>query len=486
MSTSTAFGRRCWIVRRARRRDHGNHGVARARRRRLGSTDGRHARPASGRRRHRDRRARRRVRAVRRRRPCCPPAGHPIGGRSEPAPVAQRREPPPRRVGDRVVVPDRCQSSGDPARLDRRHARLPLARQVDRHHRRVEPPQVGGGDRTGAFRRQWTARPPRFELRQPVLGRCRAGRAHDERCRSSQGRPDRSRLLRLLLPTRPDGQNPARLDRGDHARTGGGDPAAPARRRAARRAGLDVRTAAHVHDGDHTGRVGARCHERHVGGAGRDLRRHAGLRRGRPPLRSGTSRHACRVARPRSAARSDRAECPMDAAPVQDRRALRPRPDPGRDVRPALRSDPRRARRRAVRRRRVRRHRRRSWSHRIDRLAPSGTPRRRADDGGRHRRTRRVGVRESGADLDPRNAAPSHSRGDRVALPAADRRARDTPRDRLRARSAGEWLVDRARQSRQPRPRDGRSGRRRSTRTVRTACRRAGQRKSTATAPSPT
>ena len=73
-------------------------------------------------------------------------------------------------------------------------------------------------------------------------------------------------------------------------------PAATAGRRAARRAGLDVRAAAHVHDGDHPRRVGARRHERHVGGAGRHLRRHVGLRRGRSSLGSGTRRHACGVA----------------------------------------------------------------------------------------------------------------------------------------------------------------------------------------------
>ena len=68
-------------------------------------------------------------------------AGDPIGGRSEPASVAPRRQPPPRQVGDRLVVADRCQPMRHPARLDGRHARLPLARQVDRRDRRVEPPQ---------------------------------------------------------------------------------------------------------------------------------------------------------------------------------------------------------------------------------------------------------------------------------------------------------------------------------------------------------
>ena len=405
-------------------------------------------------RRHRDRRARCRVRSVRRRCPSGPAAGHSIGRRPEPASLAARRQPSPRRVGDRVVVSDRCQPSRDPARLDPRHARLPLARQIDRRDRRVEPPQVRSGDRIRPFRRKWAARPPGFELRQPVLGRRGEGRAHDEWCRTSQGRSDRRRLLRLLRAARPDDQDPARVDRGDHTRTGGGHPAAAAAGRAARRAGLDVRAVAHVHDGDHPGRVGARRDERHVGGAGRHLRRHVGLRRGRSPLRSGTCRHAGRVARPRPPARPDRAHVPIDAAAVQDRRALRPRPDPGCDVRPAQWPDPRRARRRSVRCGRVGRHRCRGRSHRVDRVAPAGTSRRRVDEGGGRRRTDRVGVGESRVDLDPRYGSPSHPRRDRVALSRAHRRARDTSRDRLRAGSAGEWLLDRARQSREPRPHD--------------------------------
>ena len=56
----------------------------------------------------------------------------------------------------------------------RRHAGVPLGRQVDRRGRRLQPPQVGAGDRAGALRRQRAAGPPRFELRQPVLRRRRA------------------------------------------------------------------------------------------------------------------------------------------------------------------------------------------------------------------------------------------------------------------------------------------------------------------------
>ena len=211
------------------------------------------------------------------------------------------------------------------------------------------------GDRTCPLRWQRAARSPRFELRQPVLRRCRAGGAHDERCRPAQGGSDRSRLLRLLLAARPGHQDDAGRHRGGHARTGGRGPAAAAGRRAARRAGMDVRAVAHLHDGDHPRCVGARRDERHVRGAGRHLRRSVGLRRGRPPLRAGTCRHPGGVARPRPPARPDRADGALDAAPVQDRRALRPWPDPGGDVPAAHRSDPRRARGRAVRRGCIRR-----------------------------------------------------------------------------------------------------------------------------------
>ena len=211
-----------------------------------------------------------------------------------------------------------------------------------------------------------------------------AGRADHERCRPAQGGPDRSRLLRLLLAARPGHQDDAGRHRGDHARTGGGGPAAAARRRAACRAGLDVRAVAHLHHGDHPRRVGARRDERHVRGTGSHLRRSVGLRRGRSPLRTGTCRHPCGVARPRPSARPDRADGAMDAAPVQDRRALRPRPDAGGDVPAAHRPDPRRARRRAVRRGGVRRRRRRGGAHRIDRLAPPRSSPRRIDrHGGR-------------------------------------------------------------------------------------------------------
>ena len=71
---------------------------------------------------------------------------------------------------------------------------------------------------------------------------------------------------------------------------------------------LDVRPAAGVHDGRQPRRVGAGRPQRHVRGAGGDLRRPARLRRGLPPLRTRARRHARRAARPRPPDRSHRAD----------------------------------------------------------------------------------------------------------------------------------------------------------------------------------
>ena len=334
--------------------------------------------------RQRHRRARRRVHPARRCRPRRAPAGAALRRRAQPASLDPRRQPRPRRVGDRVVVADRRQPVRDPARLDRRHAGLPLGRQVDRRGDRVQPSEVRGGDRAGPLRRQRPARPQRLELRQPVLRRRRAGRADDERRRPAQGGPHRRRLLRLLLAARPGDEDDDRGDRRDRTRAAGGEPATAPGCRASRRARLGVRPAAHVHHGHHPRRVGAGRHQRHVRGAGHDLRRHARLRRGRPPLRARTGRRAGRAARPRPPGRPHRAHRDVDAAAVQDRRAVRPRPDAGRDLRAAHRPDAGRARRRAVRRGGLGRQRCRGGPHRVDGVAAPRPPPRGVDRGGGH------------------------------------------------------------------------------------------------------
>ena len=132
-----------------------------------------------------------------------------------------RRHPPAHRVGDRLVVADRRQPVRDPARVDGRHAGVPVGRQGHRRRRRVQPPQVGPGDRAGPLRRQRTARPQRLELRQPLLRRRRAGGADDERRRPPQGGTPRRRLLRLLLPAAASGQDADRRARRDRPRAPG-------------------------------------------------------------------------------------------------------------------------------------------------------------------------------------------------------------------------------------------------------------------------
>ena len=91
----------------------------------------------------------------------------------------------------------------------------------------------------------------------------------------------------------------------------------------------------------------------HDEGPARDLRHVLELRRGRAPLRPRAGRHARGAAQARPAVRPDRARAPLRAAPVRDRRPLRPRPDAGRDVQAAQRLRPRRARRALARSRRA-------------------------------------------------------------------------------------------------------------------------------------
>ena len=108
---------------------------------------------------------------------------------------------------------------------------MPAFRWVDKADgdgRRVQPARVGGGDRARPLRRQRPARPPRLELRQPVLRRRRAGRADDERRRQAQGGPHRRRLLRLLLAAAAGDADADRRRRRGRPRAAGRPAAAPA------------------------------------------------------------------------------------------------------------------------------------------------------------------------------------------------------------------------------------------------------------------
>ena len=208
-----------------------------------------------------------------------------------------------------MVVADRRQPVRDPARLDRRHAGVPLGRQVDR--RRSSCPttrkwaaaiEQAHSDGNGLLAHHGSSYGNLFsgDAERAVLTMSGAGRRKEGRTGagyfgyfSRPGQATRTLLASIVEIGRE------RLAAG---------AAAAARRRAAGRARLGLRAAAHVHDGDHPRRVGAGRDQRHVRGAGGDLRRHARLRRGRPPLRSRTRRRPRRAARPRPPARPHRAD----------------------------------------------------------------------------------------------------------------------------------------------------------------------------------
>ena len=168
-------------------------------------------------------------------------------------------------------------------------------------------------------------------------------------------------------------------------------------------------------------RVGAGRHQRHVRGAGRDLRRPARLRRGRPPLRARTGRRPGRAARPRPPARPHRAHVargrrgPYKIVVLSDHGQTQ-----GATFEQRTGQTLAELVGRAVRRGGVRRRRRRGGQHRVDGLAAPGPPRRRlgrrpvgADVPDRAR------LGQPRADLDPRRAAPA--RPARRSTPATRR-----------------------------------------------------------------
>ena len=83
--------------------------------------------------------------------------------------------------------------------------------------------------------------------------------------------------------------------------------------------------------------------DRHDARAAGRLRDVLQLRRGRAPLGPRARRHAGGAAQARRPVRADRAGAPLRAAAVRDRRPLRPRPDPGRDLQATQRLRARRA-----------------------------------------------------------------------------------------------------------------------------------------------
>ena len=80
--------------------------------------------------------------------------------------------------------------------------------------------------------------------------------------------------------------------------------------------------------------------DRHDGRPARRLRDVLELRRGGPPLGPGAGGHAGGAAQAGRPVRPHREGPPLRAAPVRDRRPVRPRPDPGRDLQAAQRLRP--------------------------------------------------------------------------------------------------------------------------------------------------
>ena len=170
------------------------------------------------------------------------------------------------------------------------------------------------------------------------------------------------------------------------------------------------------------------------------------------------------AAEARPAVRPHRPCAPLRAAPLRDRRALRPRSDPGRDVQAAERLRARRARRALARGRNRQggRRRRRTatrWSGHPRWARRTGRPedaRREALEAGRLRSARRrPRLREPRADLVDGGAPQAYPRGDRGAPPAPDSGAARTRTSAGSVRSSERGPVALG-PSRRPLPHDGR------------------------------
>ena len=245
-------------------------------------------------------------------------------------------------MGDRPFVPDGSVAGGHPARLERRHSRLPLGREGDGDDDGLLGTARLCRDRASP-RRSWTAPRRRREPRQPALGRSRSLHPHGEPDgRGEEGESGlpglpRQRLQRdagLRAPLLGGRPRDLRLEpRQAAGRAAAGSP----RRLLPADAGRDVRLRARP---DRLRRPPG-----HDEGPSRDLRDVLELRRGRASLGPRTVGHARGAAEARPAVRPDRGSPHLRAAAVRARDPLRPRPDAGLDVQAAQRLRARRARR---------------------------------------------------------------------------------------------------------------------------------------------
>ena len=185
------------------------------------------------------------------------------------------------------------------------------------------------------------ARRRRRQPREPALGR--GGRRDPHRQPDGGGEEVQSGLSRVSRQRRQRHAHARPLRVGGHPRVVGrsaGDPPGRATARPPRRhLPADERSAL---------RLRARPDRlwrphRHDARAACRLRDVLELRRGGAPLRSRACRHPRGSPQARRPLREDRASSPLRAPAVRDRRPLRPRPDPGRDLQATQRLRPRRA-----------------------------------------------------------------------------------------------------------------------------------------------
>ncbi|EFF93962.1 membrane protein [Streptomyces sp. e14] len=172
----------------------------------------------------------------------------------------------------------------------------------------------------------------------------------------------------------------------------------------------------------------------------RRLRRPGRLRRGGPPLRTAQPGRREGAAPPGPRPRPDREGRRARPAPVPDRRPVRPRAEPRRDLPRPLRPHPRRpgpGRLRTARAapRPADPQRRRGAGRRPGRAAPPGGGGRRAPPPRPPPRAGRAGLRQPRPGLVPGRAAPDERGGDRRPAPRAAAHPRQPPRHRLPART---------------------------------------------------
>ncbi len=139
----------------------------------------------------------------------------------------------PDRVGDRPLLADGREPGGDPARLQRRHPRVPLGRQGDRPAHGVLRSRRLRSHRGRSRHRHRPARRRRLEPRQPALGRGRGGHPH----RQPHGGRAEARTPAIERSSRTGSTSRASLvlfALGGHPRVDRGAPGDPSRRPTAR------------------------------------------------------------------------------------------------------------------------------------------------------------------------------------------------------------------------------------------------------------